>query len=282
MRWRTSILLGLPLLCHAEVALAWGLYTHLYFAQLLVWVVPLADPALRRAVRRFPRWLLAGACLPDLSLVSRTAGTAAFRRAHRWQNVHVQLDQARSEEELAMVVGFASHLLADVIAHNHFVPAHQRLWLDLPMATHALAEWAMDVHLAAGVYARPKELLVSPPGRMADFVAAHFGCTPEQARKAFCLLGRADSLLRASRIPSLAYGTARRLDERLLGRFDYYVGATAARLAQINRLLEGEAPQWEAEVPCPVKTEARFRGYSPEELLERLPLPGDLFCQTAG
>ena len=70
---RAAFLWSVPAALFAGDALAWGLYTHVYFAQLLVWAVPLLDPAIRRAVRQFPQRLMAGACLPDLALVGPTA-----------------------------------------------------------------------------------------------------------------------------------------------------------------------------------------------------------------
>ena len=76
--WRWFI----PLLLWSADAHAWGLYTHVYFAQLLVWAVPLTDPRYRRAVKAFPRLVLAGACLPDLALLSeRPVGRAVLHHA---------------------------------------------------------------------------------------------------------------------------------------------------------------------------------------------------------
>ena len=56
-------MLGLLLALLPLDALAWGLDTHLYFAQQALLAAPLADPALQRAVLRLPRFVLAGACL---------------------------------------------------------------------------------------------------------------------------------------------------------------------------------------------------------------------------
>ena len=88
---RTAYYWAVPAVLFAGDALAWGLYTHVYFAQLLVWAVPLLDPALHRAVRRFPHRLMAGACLPDLALVGATARTHAFDDSHRWITAHALL-----------------------------------------------------------------------------------------------------------------------------------------------------------------------------------------------
>lgn len=152
---RTALLWSVPALLFAGDALAWGLYTHVYFAQLLVWAVPLLDPALRRAVRRFPQRLMAGACLPDLALVGATARTRAFDASHRWESAHALLDAARDDESRACAVGAMSHLWVDIIAHNHFVPAHEHMWWNVPMLTHAISEWAMDGHVARHLF-RPQ------------------------------------------------------------------------------------------------------------------------------
>ena len=82
-----TLLYCLPLLAASSDALAWGLQTHLFFAQYLVLALPLADPDLRRALRRFPQLVLAGACLPDLSLAGKLLGTPAFRSTHRWASL---------------------------------------------------------------------------------------------------------------------------------------------------------------------------------------------------
>jgi hypothetical protein len=54
----------------APDALAWGLQTHVFLAQWLLAAAPFADPRIRAAASRLPRLVLAGACLPDVSLFS--------------------------------------------------------------------------------------------------------------------------------------------------------------------------------------------------------------------
>jgi len=36
-----------------------------------------------------------------------------------------------------------SHLWVDIVAHSHFVPAHEHLGWNVPMLTHATPEWAI-------------------------------------------------------------------------------------------------------------------------------------------
>lgn len=268
----------LPLLLQSGDALAWGLFTHVYFAQLLIWSIPLLDPRLRRAVTRFPRLAMAGACVPDLALVGPRVDSDAFNHTHRWESAHHLLRGARDDDELALAVGYSSHLLVDVIAHNHFVPAHEKLWLDIPWLTHVTVEWAMDAHIRRHAFAPPGELLLDEELRVADFAARAFGTKGFTALKAVRWLGKADRTLRRSRLPELCYRLMR-LDDTLRGRFDDYIHATGKRLRQLDRVLNHEAPAWEAEMNCPVAKRDRLQPFSRADLRALLPLPQDLFAE---
>lgn len=273
---RLALWWSVPASLFAADALAWGLYTHVYFAQLLVWAVPLLDPDLRRAVRRFPQRLMAGACLPDLALVGATARTRAFNASHRWETAHALLDAARDDEARACAVGAMSHLWVDIIAHNHFVPAHEHLWWNVPMLTHAVSEWAMDRHIARQLF-RPPAALLRNDAWLVDYVAVNFECTAAVSRRAIHQLAGAESLLRNSRLPGMLHGVGRVLDRRLAARFDYYLQEVGARMPQINRVLAGEAPAWLPDCPPMAVARERIAAHPRELVAGRLPLPGDLF-----
>jgi hypothetical protein len=271
------------------------LYTHVYFAQLLVWAVPLLDPALCRAVRRFPQRLMAGACLPDLALVGATARTRAFDASHRWETAHALLDAAHDDESRACAVGAISHLWVDIIAHNHFVPAHEHLWWNVPMLTHAVSEWAMDRHIARHLFhpqgagrsskaaeaatttLHPPAILLQADNWLVDYVAYNFDCTPAASRRAIRQLAGAERLLRHSRLPSVLHGMGRVLDRNLAARFDYYIQEVTLRLPQVNRVLAGEVPAWLADCPPVAVARERIAAHAPERVACRMPLPGDLF-----
>ena len=273
---RTAFLWSVPIALFAGDALAWGLYTHVYFAQLLVWAVPLIDPTLRRAVRRFPQRLVAGACLPDLALVGSTARTRAFDTSHRWETAHALLDAAHDDESRACAVGAISHLWVDIIAHNHFVPAHEHLWWNVPMLTHAASEWAMDRHIARHLFHPPATLLQADDW-LVDYVTRNFDCSPVASRRAIRQLAGAEALLRRSRLPNMLHGLGRVLDRKLTARFDYYIQEVTIRLPQINRVLAGEAPAWLADCPPVAVARQRIAAHAPELVACRMPLPGDLF-----
>lgn len=276
--WRWFI----PLLLFSSDAFAWGLYTHVYFAQLLLWAVPLTEPRFRRAVSAYPRLVLAGACMPDLSLVGRYHGAPALDATHDWEQAQRQLQQAATDAERALALGYACHLLVDVIAHNHFVPAHEKMWGETPLVTHAIAEWAMDRHIQHHLFATPAELCDAHRHQLSAFIEQHFDCTRESAWRSLRTLSRADSLLRGSRLHSVCYRGACAFDDRLRQRFNHYLRETGGRMVQINRILSGDIPQWYAEAPCEKKARQRVGLCAPHQLRGRMPLPQNLFETEPG
>ncbi len=269
-----------PLLLYSSDALAWGLYTHVYFAQQLVWAIPLADARFRRALLAFPNLVMAGSCLPDLSLTDGFASTKKFNQTHQWSTAKKLLENASCDQQRAIALGYASHLLVDIIAHNYFVPAHESMWLNVPILTHACSEWAMDAHVKKHAFCSPADLLRKNQAGLAEFTAQHFACEYIQAERAIRLLEQADATLRSSAITEVIYHTGKVLDRNLPRRFNYYLRETSRRLVQINRMLAGNYPVWHADPPLTNPAHGNFKTHSLSQLKYRLPLPPDLFMQT--
>ena len=227
-----------PLALFSSDALAWGLQTHVFFAQYVLALLPFADPELRAAAARLPRLVLAGACLPDLAIVGKLLGTPAFRRSHLWSTLRRVATAPRSEADCALAIGYASHLLSDVVAHNFFVPEHERRIGRTAMIAHLGAEWAMDHHLRTEVGCDPAPLLRECKREAVDFVCRALPCNPALAAHALGILSRGDALLRASPVPALcraAFGTK---------RFDAYLERTANSLGALGLALAGGFEDW--------------------------------------
>lgn len=265
----------------AHDANAWGLYTHVFLAQWLVWGVPLLDGELRRAVARYPKLVMAGACLPDLALVGPAVGTRAFDQTHCWQNARTLLNSVQNDSERALVVGYYSHLFADVVAHHHFVPAHERLWVDWPMLAHTISEWSMDAHVAPHLMATPTRLLRDGEGEIVALISRHFELPADQARRAMRLLAQADYGLRGSRLPQFLYRSAKRLDKQVSPRFDYFVSSTSARFSEFNRVLSGDSPILDANGGSAKVAQARLDQFSRHQIKRGQPLPVDCFYGSA-
>ncbi len=233
----------LPIILYTGDANAWGLVTHLYFAHSLLWAMPALDPRLRKAVENFPDLVMAGACLPDLAIISKH-----FRTTHDWQHAHNLLNNAQNEEELAIAIGYASHLYVDVIAHNHFVPAHEEMWTESGMIAHIASEWAMDAHLEPLLHTSPSKLINQYLAILTRFVSKEFSCTIEQSRKTLVNLSFWDRVLRTAKIPHLIYISIRIADRRVFKHFVYYISKTQTAISDIGIVLSGERPAWKAEL----------------------------------
>jgi len=232
----------LPCCIYSTDTYAWGLVTHLYFAQSLLWAMPLLDPRLQNAIRRFPELVMAGACLPDLAIISHR-----FRYTHLWENAHHLLQVAQTDEETAIAIGYASHLYIDVIAHHHFVPAHEAMWSKNTMLTHIASEWAMDAYLAPLMNTSPHRLLSQHQAIISKFISPHFRCSESITNIALKRLARGDGILRLVKLPHIIYGLVRLLDKRTSKHFIYYVAKTQAAIGDVGEVLNGKKPALEPE-----------------------------------
>lgn len=227
-------LVALALLAFAPEALAWGLQTHVFLAQQAVPQAALLSESVL---------VLAGACLPDLALAGQAIGTPAFGRSHRWSTLRRIAAAPRDERDRSLAIGYATHLLADVVAHNLFVPDHERRIARIPHFTHALSEWAMDQHIRGRIAVQPAELLREHRKTLVDFVARHFRCGEALATRGISWLTAAEGLLRGSRLPALCL--------RLVGaaRFDSYLRHACDSLRGLEKALEGRLIDWVSSDP---------------------------------
>jgi hypothetical protein len=267
----------LPCCLYSADSYAWGLVTHLYFAQSLLWAMPLLDPRLQNAIKKFPDLVMAGACLPDLALFSQR-----FRHSHLWENAHHLLQVAQNDEQLALAVGYASHLYIDVIAHNHFVPAHEAMWLNRTISTHIASEWAMDAYLAPLLNTTPTMLLRKHQQQIAAFISPHFRCEERRTIVALKRLAWGDGLLRSIKLPNLIYRTVSALDRRTRRHFIYYVAKTQLAMADVGVVLNGTRPQFDAELKnISIETLEVWRSKCLAHLKQLHPTPIDYFSSPS-
>jgi hypothetical protein len=236
----------LALLCmlfYVPDAHAWGLQSHLFFAHHALGAVALADPELRAAAARLPRLVLAGACIPDLAIVGRFfLGTPVFRRSHLWGTLRRIAAAPRDDHERALALGYATHLVADVVAHNEFVPEHEARIGDKAMIAHLVSEWAMDHDLRREI--RPAHALEDAGVHAAQFVARAFSCSETYARRALDVLMRGERLLRASPAPRLCRAAVGLMNRQAATCFSLYIAKTKLAMAGVETALAGGFEDW--------------------------------------
>lgn len=120
MRFVYLTLLVLLALAAPAVAHAWGPGTHLDIALTILQNAAWTLPAIRILLESHPNEFIYGNVSPDIVVGKKYAG--AIHHCHNWSIGKLILEEARTEMERAAAWGYLSHLAADCVAHNYFVP----------------------------------------------------------------------------------------------------------------------------------------------------------------
>lgn len=169
-------------------------------------------------------------------------GSPVFRRAHRWDTLRRIAASPRNDEGRALALGYATHLVSDVVAHNEFVPEHEAHIGRAAMIGHMVSEWAMDHYLSHRI--RPAEALEEAGAHAVEFVARAFRCTEPFAQRALDVLMRGERFLRASPAPALCRAAMRVLLRRCERRFLLYLLKTTQHLGTLDTALAGGFEDW--------------------------------------
>jgi len=156
------VLIGLLL---AEPAHAWTPATHIYLGQTMLDHLAMLPGPVADLLRAFPYDYLYGNIAADSSIAKNYAPVS--RHCHHWhvgQEIH---DHARSDALRAFGYGYLSHLAADVIAHNNFVPRQLTLTSSTPSVGHAYWESRFESHLG-DQYSRQAKAIVRMDHAAAD------------------------------------------------------------------------------------------------------------------
>ncbi len=154
-------------------AWAWGPAMHTAIACRILQNGIAILPAIASIIKSFPREFVYGSLSADFFVGKGTKPKEGH--SHNWQTGFRLLQKAKGEQEAAYSYGFLSHLAADVIAHNYFVPnlVHQvSTWKKVG---HIYWEAKAD-HSVGPVYMKiAKELLVEDELCCDDLLKAAVG-----------------------------------------------------------------------------------------------------------
>jgi len=140
-----------------EPAWAWTPGTHVYLGESLLANLHLLPPATAALLRAYPFDFLYGNIAADSSIAKKYAPVG--RHCHYWhvgQEIH---DLATSEALQSFGLGYLSHLAADVVAHNFFVPRQLVLTSSTSAVGHAYWESRVETHLGPAYSQRARDLI---------------------------------------------------------------------------------------------------------------------------
>lgn len=140
-------------------AYAWTPGTHILLGEALLRSADLLLPtALAGLLKAHPFEFLYGSIAADTSFAKRYAKVG--RHCHHWPVADDILDRARDDALRAFGYGYLSHLAADVVAHNHFVPHQLAISWASSGAGHAYWEARFESELGEQWSRRAREVIL--------------------------------------------------------------------------------------------------------------------------
>lgn len=149
---------GLVILILPEQAHAWTPGTHIYLAESVLANLSSLPAGVAELLRAFPFDFLYGNIAADSSIAKHYAPLG--RHCHYWhvgQEIH---DLAGTDALRAFGLGYLSHLAADTIAHNYFVPRQLMLTSSTAAVGHSYWETRVEAHLGDAYAKAAKDVIL--------------------------------------------------------------------------------------------------------------------------
>jgi hypothetical protein len=122
-----------------QQAFAWGAGIHLQLGMNVLSNLQALEPSVAAIIGSHPFDFLYGTIAADITIGKKF--THYLQHCHRWRMGHKVLERAGDGAEQACAYGYLSHLAADCIAHNYFVP--YKVMLSFSSLTLKHAYWEM-------------------------------------------------------------------------------------------------------------------------------------------
>ena len=144
---------------------AWTPGTHIWLAESILANLHLLPPQVADLLHAFPFDFLYGSIAPDTSLAKKYVPPG--RHSHSWKIGREVHDQAPSDALRAFGMGYLSHLAADTVAHNFYVPRQLLLTSSTRTMGHSYWELRVETHLT-DVWARQARDIIMLDHQAAD------------------------------------------------------------------------------------------------------------------
>lgn len=145
---------------------AFGPATHIFLGNQLLNALALLPPAIAALIRAHPQSFLYGSVAADISFGKKYV--PAGRHCHFWHVGEEILAGAQNDRLRAVGYGYLSHLAADTIAHNFFVPRQLLLTSSTKALGHGYWEHRMDAALGEQFSTIAREIVMDYDHSEAD------------------------------------------------------------------------------------------------------------------
>jgi hypothetical protein len=161
---RTSRLLvglGLAVLLLAVLpdhAWAWTPGTHIWLGEAILANLRMLPAPIADLLHAFPYDFLYGSIAPDISFAKRYAPPG--RHSHGWHVGEEVLTGAPADALRAFGLGYLTHLSADTVAHNFYVPRQLMLTSSTRTMGHSYWELRAETHLTDAYARKAREIIL--------------------------------------------------------------------------------------------------------------------------
>ena len=138
--------------------LAWTPGTHIHLGEAVLRSLSLLPVGTAALLRTFPQDFLYGSIAADTSMAKKYAPTG--RHCHSWAVGFEIYERARDEALRAFALGYLSHLAADVVAHNFFVPRQLTVTSSTSALGHSYWESRFETHLGEAAPRRARDVIL--------------------------------------------------------------------------------------------------------------------------
>lgn len=139
------LIVSLPSIAHA-----WGPGMHVEVAMSVLAKLTLVAPFIRELIKRYPNSFIYGAASPDIIVGKKYAGY--FHHCHNWRIGWLILHEAKTDSQRAAAYGYLTHLAADVVAHNYYIPAKVVKSYTTRLLSHTYWEMRFDLGVGEDVW----------------------------------------------------------------------------------------------------------------------------------
>ena len=151
---------------HPADAWAFGPATHVFLGSHLLDMLHLLPPNIAALLQSHPRSFLYGSVAADISFAKKYV--PAGRHCHFWHVGEEILAAARNDKMRAVGYGYLSHLAADTIAHNFFVPRQLLMTPTSQGLGHGYWEHRLDIQLGEPYGSIAREVVIDYDHTEAD------------------------------------------------------------------------------------------------------------------
>jgi hypothetical protein len=153
----TVVLTFLLVILIPEVSYAWGPGTHLELGREVLHNLDLLPWAIRDIVARYPYDFLYGKISADIVVGKNLV--EELKHCHNWRFGFKLLEKAEDDSKMAFAYGYLSHLAADTVAHNIFIPQMMIRSFSSRILRHVYWEMRFDALADKHVWNMPKKIV---------------------------------------------------------------------------------------------------------------------------